>query len=133
MRVNYDDLDYSDDQLVCQYQGKPFTGVAYETDAQGRLISEVPHQNGFRHGVVREWFPSGQLQSEVAYQRGGAHGVSKSWYENGRMESETVYELGIQTRKREWDREGKLTSESELKENDPMFSILQLRRRGSAG
>ena len=85
LRVDFELLGESDDEHAeLVYEGRPFTGVAYEKDREGRLVSLSGYQNGRASGPLRTWYPSGQIEQEQYYRRGGLHGPWREWYANGR-------------------------------------------------
>lgn len=124
-RVRFDDLVVSDDQSLA-WQGRPFTGVAYESDGTGRLISEVTYVDGLQNGVGREWYESGKLRSESQFMHGSKHGLSKNWYEDGRLASEAEYQYSIKTQERTWDRGGTPIGDWSLPQDDPQRELIGL-------
>lgn len=120
LRVNSDDLeiDYGDGDVYL-WQGKPFTGLAYEMHPDGSLWSEVEYVAGREHGLARDWFPSGQLQGETSYYRGKYFGPDREWDAQGQLRSEIVYEYSYPLRERTWDAAGRLMSNKHL-EQDPV-------------
>jgi antitoxin component YwqK of YwqJK toxin-antitoxin module len=129
MRVNWDDLEYSDDGLLLEWHGVPLTGIAFETGEGGRLVCEVAFQGGQRHGLAQEWSPSGSIRCEEHYYLGAKHGFSRFWFDNGQLKTETIYELGVKTRECDWNAQGTLIREFELRETDPLYHTLELLRR----
>ena len=125
MRVQYDELTVADDQSMA-WQGEPFTGVAYETNSAGRVISEAGYVDGLQRGLAREWYDSGQLRSESHYEHGSKHGMSRSWYDNGQLESEAEYKYSIKVRERTWNRDGTLVRDWHLPENDEQRVLIDL-------
>lgn len=126
--VSFDDLEPSEDHLVLEYRGVPFTGLAVECDGANRRIAEVPYVDGQRSGIAREWSGSGQLLSEREFVLNSLHGKARAWFEDGREKSQATYELGICTEKQEWSPLGELTSDYRLTESDPQFkTLVQLR------
>lgn len=128
IRINFDELDFTDD-LINTWNGHPFTGIAFEYNDQGKLISEVPFVDGIEHGIVRDWYPSGQLKKETHLMWGGLHGVAREWYENGRLKSEAYGEYAILVKRKEWDENGNLIFEKHITENDSLYEILMKRRK----
>ena len=129
MRVNWDDLEPSDDGLLLEWDGVPLTGIAFELDDGGRLVCEAAFEGGQQHGLAREWFPSGSMQFEGYYYLGAKHGVSRYWFDSGQLKTETIYELGVKTGECGWNAEGTLIRQFELKESDPLYHTLELLRR----
>lgn len=128
IRINFDELDFTDD-LINTWNGKPFTGIAFEYNGQGKLISEVSFVDGIEHGIARDWYPSGQLKKETYLMWGGLHGVSREWFENGRLKSEAYGEYAILIKRKIWDEDGNLILDKHISENDPLYKILQSRRQ----
>jgi antitoxin component YwqK of YwqJK toxin-antitoxin module len=124
MRVSIDELDYSD-YHVYLYQGKPFTGIAYESLADGRIVAEDSYVDGVLKGYSKEWYPTGELQSEVYYMSGALHGKCRQWYIDGTLKSEYLYEYGILITKKEWDENGKLFEEYKIDESDSRIETLE--------
>jgi len=125
VRVQFDDLTVEDDQSL-SYQGIPFTGVAYEANDNGVVISESSYENGLQKGVTREWNSSGRILTESYFDQGSKHGISKRWHENGQLESEAEYIYSIKVRERDWDRQGRLLRDWNLPENDEQRALIDL-------
>jgi antitoxin component YwqK of YwqJK toxin-antitoxin module len=125
VRVQFDDLTVDDDQSL-SYQGKPFTGIAYETNSAGIVVSEAGYDSGLQAGVTREWDHSGHLLSESYFAQGSKHGTSKQWHNNGHLESESEYSCSIKTRERVWDTQGRLLKDWALPENDEQRALIKL-------
>jgi antitoxin component YwqK of YwqJK toxin-antitoxin module len=123
--VPFDDLIVEDDQSLA-WQGRPFTGVAYETDGAGRLISEMTYVDGQQSGVGREWYESGKLRSESQFMHGSKHGLSRNWYEDGALASESEYQYSIKTQEKTWDRGGAPVGDWSLPANDPQRALIDL-------
>lgn len=45
--ADYENLEPTNDLLLFNYQGVPFTGIGYECDNSGTLVSEVSFSKGF--------------------------------------------------------------------------------------
>jgi antitoxin component YwqK of YwqJK toxin-antitoxin module len=127
-RVPFDDL-VIDDEQVASWQDRPFTGVAFDTFADGRPRSEASYVDGVQQGVAREWHPNGALKAETSYWNGSGHGLERAWNEEGRLLSETLAELGIGIRERQWDAGGALTRDWRIGPDDNLWSTLQIFRR----
>ncbi|NWJ95889.1 MAG: hypothetical protein HXX20_08915 [Chloroflexi bacterium] len=128
MRVDENQIEMSEDYLIYLFNGEPFTGVGYELYPSGNLWTEQTYKDGILEGSTREWFPSGQLKSETHLENGGTHSVSRSWYVSGQLESEKYYEYGILIYSLEWNENGQVTKETQLKEGDSLFSYLLKQR-----
>jgi antitoxin component YwqK of YwqJK toxin-antitoxin module len=117
-------LDYPGDGYY--YLGdKPFTGVALSFHEDGSLKSETEYQHGLKWGLERYWFGPNRLQSEAELQRGVLHGKERLWHPNGKLKEEGHYEFGITLSKKEWDEDGNLVGDFELKESDSNYLLLQ--------
>lgn len=132
-RVNWADLDQSDDGLLVLYRGKNFSGVAFETTPDGKMVSETEYDNGQRTGISREWSPAGVLMKEQSLAFDAARGRKRTWYESGALKSDGLYELGICLREQQWAPDGSLTRDFVMAEDHPQFKTLQLLRKGSLG
>lgn len=91
-RVNYDELDLTDDYQRYTYNGELFTGIAYAEDDDGRLLEEDSLIDGVKDGVCRTYYRSGYLQIEEHLHKGGIQGIRRYWYENGQLQTEKVYD-----------------------------------------
>jgi antitoxin component YwqK of YwqJK toxin-antitoxin module len=133
LRISHDELQPSDDFLLLTYQGKPFTGVGFERDPNGKLSCEIEYVDGQRHGSTKDWFSSGRLKKEEQYKFGARHGVDREWYESGVLRSESEFELGVCLRRKRWDESGALVENMQLDEDSPQFATLQKLRRSTIG
>ena len=77
------------------YQGKPFTGVAFDMYDESQLLFEEYFKNGKLDGVFKEYHENGELATEGAYKDGKEDGIFKQYWENGQLSSEKVYKEGI--------------------------------------
>ena len=82
------------------YDGRLFTGIAYETDRLGRLVSLSGYRDGRACGPLRTWYPSGQIEQEQYYRGGRRHGPWREWHPNGRPRVDAYYERGHALRTR---------------------------------
>ncbi|TWH50377.1 toxin-antitoxin system YwqK family antitoxin [Dulcicalothrix desertica] len=124
MRVSISELDYSDYHVYI-YQGKDFTGIAYENSNSGQLLAENSYVDGVLQGISREWYENGQLHYEYYYESGALDGLCKEWYESGQLKIECLYKFGIIISKKQWNEDGKLIEEYELDEIDANFQLLK--------
>jgi hypothetical protein len=122
-RVNFDDLEPSEDYLLMLFDGKPFTGTAHEEEKY--LISETEFRDGQKSGVSRQWSEQGALIREQAYLLGALHGEAKEWLPNGQIKQQGLYELGICLKEVEHDRNGCIIRSFELDPNSPQFRTLE--------
>ena len=127
LRVLGDDLDFDGNQFAF-WEGKPFTGVAYDLMPDGQVWSEIEYIDGKEEGIARTWYPSRQVKHDITYRHGGRHGPEREWFENGNLKRETIFEHTITVKERVWDEQGNLIRDFELDEEDPNYSILELYR-----
>ena len=131
LRIDADELELTDDGLTLLYDGNPFTGVAFESNAKGVLVDEAEYIDGQLWGTARLWSDSGVLISERALACNAAHGVSREWYGSGALKRVSEHELGILLKRITYAENGEVTEQYLLKETDRWYSILQKLRRGS--
>lgn len=93
LRINDELLDMNEEQTVF-YEGKPFTGIAYEMEGD-KLVCEIPYCEGIQEGVAKEYHANGNISGEHNYKRAVLHGKSKEWHEDGKLKSEADYEYSI--------------------------------------
>lgn len=90
------------------------TGVVKHWHENGNVATEIPYQNGRRHGVARWFHDNGQLSTESPMHDDRVHGVSVRWSAGGTKLSETPYEHGREHGvARRWNEGGVLTRELE--------------------
>jgi antitoxin component YwqK of YwqJK toxin-antitoxin module len=87
-RVHFDDLQENGDLF---YQGKPFTGIAYDVYSEGQLKVEVEIKDGKPDGLGQEWYDNGQLHLEINFK----DGLVQEWDENGQLLREETYKDGV--------------------------------------
>ena len=133
LRVDYDDLDLSNDYLVMNYDGNPFNGVAFERGENDELVSETSFIDGQKNGVSREWLSSGVLIREQWFVFDALHGVSREWYQDGSPKSDGVYELGVCIRQSDWDVNGNLINEYVIDKAEPQHATLEKLRVSDLG
>ena len=127
LRVLFDNLDFDVNQFAF-WEGKPFTGIAYDLMPDGHVWSELEYVDGREEGIGRTWYPSRQVKHDITYRHGGRHGPEREWFENGKLKSETIFEHTINVKKRVWDEQGNLIRDFQLDEEDPNYAILELYR-----
>lgn len=127
-RVPFDELDITDN-LIVLWKDKPFTGIGYDLNADGKLWSEMTYVNGLQEGFSKEWSTSGTLIVEEQWKRGNLHGFVHEWFENSKLKSKAVREFGILVSKKEWDSEGHLTLTFQITEKDLEYDVLVAYRR----
>jgi antitoxin component YwqK of YwqJK toxin-antitoxin module len=133
LRIDYEELEPSEDYLLELYQGQPFNGIAFELRQDGTLWTETSFKEGQKCGVSREWSPSGVLICEETLILNVLYGISKEWYDNGQPKSEGTYEFGICINKKEWDENGNLINDYTLDAKSPEFSTLEKFRNSNIG
>ena len=121
-RVNADEIELGDD-YVYRMDDVPFTGVGFELDNSGRLVSEIEFENGVKSGFSREWDGNGCLVFEHEYKNNTRHGRQSEW-EDGELQTEEEFEHGICVRRKTWA-DGKLVNEFVMDNSDPQFKLLQ--------
>jgi hypothetical protein len=126
-RVHFDELEL-DQEHRTTWQGRRFTGVAFDLYPNGKTWSEVSFVEGHRHGPIRVWFPSGQQKIESACWNGGRHGRSRAWNEAGRLQAEATYELGVLVVERTFDDAGNVTKDWRIGPRDTGWATLQQMR-----
>jgi antitoxin component YwqK of YwqJK toxin-antitoxin module len=126
-RVNADEIELTND-YVYLWDGRPFTGIAFELDDHENIVSEIEFRNGLQMGTTRAYYPKGRLKREAQYENATLHGFARDWNEEGLVTSEEEYERGICIRRKTRDSTGNLSISYELKETDPQFEILRLLR-----
>lgn len=120
-RVNIDDIDIEytrSGSPVYTWQGKPFTGIAYELNSAGKLINETSYVDGIEDGSEKLWYPNGQSESVIEVKWNRPHGKFQHWYEDGKIKYEGICELGYVVKRKEWDNKGNLLNEYSI-ENEP--------------
>ncbi len=123
-RVNADEIEFGDD-YVYRLHGEPFSGIGFEVDQTGRLISEIEFKDGMKSGNSREWSDEGNLVFEHGYLNNTRHGLQREWSESGTLISEEQFEHGICIQRTIWSEDGTVCGKFELDENDPQFKLLE--------
>lgn len=129
IKVNDDDLEYNFEKGLYYYQGIPFTGQAVGCFPDDTLSYETTFINGLHDGIQKRWYPSGKLEAVYHFLKGGGHGTNQEWYESGKIRKEEIIEFGVKIQRIEWDEQGNVTEKYILKESDPVYEILQGRRK----
>ncbi len=115
--VNYDDLEMDGDGIFL-WEGKPFTGIAFEMYPNGQISAEDDMVEGVVHGFVREWYPSGELKLERYDKLSERHSWSREWFVNGTLKRETTLADGVRTKELIWNEAGELVSQYERPSSD---------------
>lgn len=129
LRVPDDDLDFDDNQMFF-WQGKLFTGTAYE-ERDGRLIAESEYKDGYQDGTTREWYSSGVLKSEKSYRYSTSHGLFSEYDEDGHLTSRKMLEHGIVVWSESFAPGGTLLEREDIDRTGFWFKLLEKRRRES--
>jgi hypothetical protein len=125
LRVSYEDLDY--DGAVSTFEGKPFTGVAFEEDEDGSL-AEDQFAEGLASGLSRKWSLQRQLIEERQLLGGALHGTVREWSTHGLLLRHATYESGICLTDRRWNEAGELINDYQLPADHPYQNTLKLMR-----
>ncbi len=88
----YQKLGYHNDLFTDPATKEPFTGIAKDSYADGKLKAEYPIKDGQFHGTVREWWANGNKKAETEYQNGERMGKNVEWKEDGTLYHERVYD-----------------------------------------
>lgn len=90
---------------------RPFTGVAYEVTAEGRLVDETSYWTGFRDGPCAEWWPDDHKRLEGTCHNGVLAGWFREWDSEGRLTEESLHDERSVLLRRRWNEEGELTED----------------------
>jgi antitoxin component YwqK of YwqJK toxin-antitoxin module len=129
-RVHVNQIDIDD--YIYFLNGKPFTGVMYETYPDRRISTEQTLRMGMPDGPMRRWLRNGTLASEKSYKMGLLHGTNRLWSANKRLRCETRYDLGVAVERKKWDWTGKLVEEFRIDPAGSEYQNLELRRKSEA-
>lgn len=110
------------------YEGKPFTGVAFENISDGGY-TEVVFLGGLMNGLSREWYPNGNQRDEAFMFANVRHGKYWEWYESGKIHLDRTYEFGIKVNETEWDESGRVVSTFTLKLDSASYKSLEISRQ----
>ncbi len=127
-RVHYSKLaDHPEQGDFNTLRGKPFTGVAYDDEPDGRVTVEWTYRDGVLWGPRRIWAWSGRPQGSAYFVRGVLHGVCRGTYNSGPKEGVSVYQYGICVRRKRWGLDGQLKEDFTLREDSEEFKELRER------
>lgn len=126
-RIQFDDLLY-DDSGSYLFEGRPFSGVAYDCFPDGAVRSEAQFVNGRQLGRAREWHENGNVKSDGEFLGDVAHGAQTEYYSSGRPKRKSVFEFGICLESVEWSEQGLVTNRTRLEATDPANRLLTLQR-----
>ncbi|MDD2229919.1 MAG: hypothetical protein PHY48_10960 [Candidatus Cloacimonetes bacterium] len=90
--VSFSDLELEID--LHMYQGKPFSGVAYERFTPTQLSRAVSYTDGLQNGLMLLWYPDGSPQMSAYYRDGMLNGRFLGWYQNGGIIYDMVLNRG---------------------------------------
>jgi len=130
MRVNSDDIELTDEGAYL-FNGRPFTGIGFDLDADGRIWSELEFVDGRQTGVTKG-YERGRLIRETQFLNGVYHGVHRQFDDDGCVEAEEVYEHGICLCRFRRNIDGELELAFELLPADPNYKTLELMRKAFA-
>lgn len=94
-----------------EWQGAPFTGVAFELHANGQLASEIPFVDGNGHGPCQRWYPDGTVEQRYAMRHGQFVGEDRAFWPDGTPRWHRVRGAHPDYRERTWTRSGVLIVE----------------------
>jgi antitoxin component YwqK of YwqJK toxin-antitoxin module len=130
-KVCIEHLDIAEDgggQLL--YNGRPFSGIAYEYDEYtGAPLAVVGIRNGAKHGVWREWNSSGRMKLESYFCMGFRHGSWREWHDNGQILYEASWKCDLLVQRKQWNERGELTEEYHMLPGSPLHRTLEERRK----
>jgi antitoxin component YwqK of YwqJK toxin-antitoxin module len=75
-----------EDDGICYFLSKPFTGVKKAFHENGKLALAESFRNGLRDGFSYAWYDDGSKKQEFYYLQGQKHGLCYTWYKNGNMQ-----------------------------------------------
>jgi MORN repeat variant len=101
----------------------PKDNVVRSFDREKRLKSEIPMNDGKRHGLAKMYYTSGKVNLEMPYVEDQREGTSKKYYESGLLFQETDYhEDQIHGMQKKYDATG-LTSEARFELGMPCTGL----------
>ncbi len=119
-----------DEEHVAEFEGVPFTGIAFEESEDGRLMEEVQFKDGLQDGLAREWYLNGQLCRQGGFYQGVQHGAHDEWYETGARKRHAEFELGVLLAETTWSESGTVAQEFVIDPASPNYRILEKLRLG---
>ncbi|HTV21908.1 MAG TPA: hypothetical protein VMG12_24630 [Polyangiaceae bacterium] len=132
--VDADRLGETDDAYAdTTLDGQLFSGVAYERDAEGHLISLCGYVDGKMHGAFRVWTPSGTIVSEYYYVGGGLHGPYREWDASGRLRLDAYYEYSHSTRRKTFAADGSVLEDEPIDPESPNAARIARARKRRSG
>jgi antitoxin component YwqK of YwqJK toxin-antitoxin module len=79
---------------IFYYNGKPFTGVAFDMYDEKNIKEEINYKDGKVDGRWVSYYQNGQIQGEIIFKDGKVDGRFVSYCENGVKKEETNYKDG---------------------------------------
>ena len=82
---------------ITHYNGKPYTGLGYRTNDDGKIDFEVNMVNGLKHGLGITYYSNGQIESVGNYKKDLLEGLFKQYYnipEKKQLQQEGDYKKG---------------------------------------
>ena len=70
------------------------SGMEVMYDSQGRVIRNIPYDNGRIHGTLRDFYPNGDTMATIPYQYGIRNGTAYSYYADGRVARKVQFRNG---------------------------------------
>ncbi len=106
LRVNYDDVEYDDQQALLD--GAPYTGIVYAKYLGGKLESELNYGDGLPEGWQQDFYPDGSLQKKwfAIWARGSSEIFE--YYNNGKPKSYIRCVDQIRAEEKHWNENGDL-------------------------
>jgi antitoxin component YwqK of YwqJK toxin-antitoxin module len=103
-RVNYDDLEFDDQQALLD--GIPFTGLVFSVYQGGALESERLYRDGLPEGLQQSFYLDGSLKKKsfAVWSRGSTEVFE--YYQNGVLKSYRRYVDQISVEEKAWNPDG---------------------------
>ena len=114
-RVHFDEITQKGE--ISYFEGKPFTGVAFDTHSNEQLRYEGTFKDGKEDGLSKAWYENGQLYAKSNLKDGKRNGLRKFWHSNGQLKSEVNWKDGeLDGLSKEWYEDGRLEYEENYKD-----------------
>jgi antitoxin component YwqK of YwqJK toxin-antitoxin module len=81
-------------RYVIRENGKVYTGIFKEYDAEKRLISATCIKNGLLDDSTTIYYPAGVIKEVRSYKTGQKSGIWKTWNETGKQTAEAGFKDG---------------------------------------
>lgn len=91
-RVLHSELKESGE--VMYFQGKPFTGVAFEMYNESQLEFEYAYKDG-KKILYKSYWENGQIKHETSFKDDKQDGVETGYEENGQKRFQYTYKDGV--------------------------------------